>query len=70
MKTQVELKNRLFTIRVVQENKYNNLLLGFLCESLLESNKEIENDPTSAISKLYKKIFQTEMSFSENFDDG
>ena len=64
MKTQVELKNRPFIIRVVQGNKHNNLLPGFLCESLLESNDEVENDPTSAISKLYKKIFQNETRFS------
>ena len=64
MKTQVELKNKLFIIRVVQGNKHNNLLPGFLCESLLKSNKEVENDPTSAISKLYKKIFQTKTRFS------
>src|SRR2546429_936353 len=64
MKTRVELKNRPFIIRVVQGNKYNNLLPGFLCESLLESNEEVENDPTNAISKLYKKIFQTETRFS------
>ncbi|CAG8724506.1 13916_t:CDS:2 [Funneliformis caledonium] len=30
MKIQVELKNRLFIIRVVQGNKHNNLLPGFL----------------------------------------
>ena len=38
MKTQVILKNRPFIIQVIQGNKYNNLLPGFLCESLLESN--------------------------------
>jgi hypothetical protein len=64
IKTQVRLKNRPFIIRVVQGNKHNNLLPGFLCESLLESNEEAENDPTSTISKLYKKIFQTETRFS------
>ncbi|CAG8658383.1 12588_t:CDS:2 [Funneliformis caledonium] len=64
MKTQVKLKNRPLTIRVVQGNKHNSLLPGFLCESLLESNEEVENDPTSAISKLYKKIFQNETRFS------
>ncbi|CAG8813163.1 11488_t:CDS:1, partial [Racocetra persica] len=62
-----------FIIQVVQENKYNNLLPGFLCESLLESNNEVKNDPTAAISKLYKKIFQTEIYFSGvsmmNIDD-
>ncbi|RHZ50879.1 hypothetical protein Glove_490g69 [Diversispora epigaea] len=63
MKTQVEIKNRPFIIRVVQGNKHNNSLPGFLCESLLESNEEVENDPTSAISKLYKKIFQNETRF-------
>jgi hypothetical protein len=61
MKTQAELKNRPFIIRVVQGNKHNNLLP---CESLLESNDEVENDPTSAISKLYKKIFRNETRFS------
>ncbi|RHZ85191.1 hypothetical protein Glove_70g68 [Diversispora epigaea] len=60
MKTQVEIKNRPFIIWVVQGNKYNNSLPGFLCKSLLESNKGVENDPTSAILKLYKKIFQNE----------
>ena len=64
MKIQVKLKNRSFIIRVVQGNKHNNLLPGFLCESLLESNEEVENDPTSAISKLYKRIFQNETCFS------
>ena len=64
MKTQIELKNRLFTIRVIQGNKHNDSLLRFLCESLLESNEGVENDPTSAISNLYKKIFQTETRFS------
>src|SRR5436190_4072849 len=64
MKIQVELKNRLFIIRVIQGNKHSNLLPGFLCESLLESNEGVENDPTSAISNLYKKIFQTETRFS------
>ncbi|CAB5391287.1 unnamed protein product [Rhizophagus irregularis] len=64
MKTQVELKNRPFIIRIVQGNKHNNLLLGFFCESLSESNEEVENDPTSAISNLYKRIFQTETRFS------
>ncbi|RHZ61185.1 hypothetical protein Glove_349g83 [Diversispora epigaea] len=64
MKTQVEIKNRPFIIRVVQGNKHNNSLPGFLCESLLESNEEVENDLTSAISKLYKKIFQNETRFS------
>ncbi|GBC10345.1 hypothetical protein RclHR1_09550006 [Rhizophagus clarus] len=59
----VELKNRPFTIRVIQGNKQNKLLPGFLCESLLESNEEVENDLTNAISKLYKKIFQTETCF-------
>ena len=39
MKIQVKLKNRSFIIRVVQGNKHNNLLPGFLCESLLESNE-------------------------------
>ena len=58
------MKNRPFIIRVVQGNKYNNLLPGFLCESLLESNEEVENNATNAISKLYKKIFQTETRFS------
>ncbi|CAB4415071.1 unnamed protein product [Rhizophagus irregularis] len=57
MKTQVELKNRPFIIRIVQGNKHNNLLPGFFCESLSESNEEVENDPTSAISNLYKRIF-------------
>ncbi|CAB4485259.1 unnamed protein product [Rhizophagus irregularis] len=64
MKTQVELKNRPFIIRIVQGNKHNNLLPGFFCESLSESNEEVENDPTSAISNLYKRIFQTETRFS------
>ncbi|CAG8787581.1 15604_t:CDS:2, partial [Gigaspora rosea] len=64
MKTQVILKNRPFIIRVVQGNKYNSLLPGFLYKSLLESNYEVENDPMTAISKLYKKIFQTETCFS------
>ncbi|GBB90470.1 hypothetical protein RclHR1_17450001 [Rhizophagus clarus] len=64
MKTWVELKNRPFTIRVIQGNKQNKLLPGFLCKSLLKSNKEVENNPTNTISKLYKKIFQTETRFS------
>jgi hypothetical protein len=64
MKTRIELKNRPFTIRVVQGNNQNKLLPGFLCESLLDSNEEIENDPTSAISILYKRLFQTETRFS------
>ena len=49
MKTQVILKNRLFLIRVIQGNKYNNLLPQ-------KSNNEAEDNPTSAISQLYKKI--------------
>ncbi|RIA82600.1 hypothetical protein C1645_862350 [Glomus cerebriforme] len=64
MKTQVMLKDRPFIVRVVQGNELNNSLPGFLCESLLESNKEVENNPTSAISKLYKKIFKNETRFS------
>jgi hypothetical protein len=64
MKTQVMLKNRPFIVRVVQGNEHNNLLPGFLCESLLESNEKAENNPTSAISKLYKKIFKNETRFS------
>jgi hypothetical protein len=64
MKTQVILKNRPFIIRVIQGNKCNNLLPGFLCESLQESNDEAEDNPTSAISKLYKKIFKTTTRFS------
>ncbi|CAG8731742.1 35737_t:CDS:2, partial [Racocetra persica] len=64
MKTQVLLKDRPFIIQVVQGNKYNNLLPRFLYESLLESNNEVKNDSIAAISKLYKKIFQTETHFS------
>jgi hypothetical protein len=67
MKTRVELKDRLFIIRVIQGNKQNNLLSGFLCESLLVSNEEVENTPTSAISKLYKEYFKLKRVFLEHW---
>jgi hypothetical protein len=67
MKTRVELKERPFIIRVIQGNKQNNLLSGCLCESLLVSNEEVENDPTNAISKLYKEYFKLKRVFLEHW---
>jgi hypothetical protein len=56
MKMRVELKKQIFIIRVVQGNKHSDLLPGFLCESLLESNEEVKMMLFQNFTKEYFKL--------------
>uniref|UniRef100_U9T999 Uncharacterized protein n=1 Tax=Rhizophagus irregularis (strain DAOM 181602 / DAOM 197198 / MUCL 43194) TaxID=747089 RepID=U9T999_RHIID len=62
-KTKATLNNHEFTTTIVVGNKdNNNFLPGYVCQC--EAIVEIANDPTTAISEVYSKVFATETRYS------
>ncbi|RHZ74545.1 hypothetical protein Glove_221g18 [Diversispora epigaea] len=56
MKTQIELNGKNFIMRILKRNNYQP---GYTCQCDSNSS-EIEDNPTNAITSIYKQIFKTQ----------
>ena len=59
MKTQVEINGKFFIMRIVIGNKFDLNQPGYTCQCNSNSS-EIEDNPTNAITSLYRQIFKTQ----------
>jgi hypothetical protein len=63
MKTQVELNGKKFIMHVLEGNKFDLNQPGYTCQCDSDSS-EIEDNPTNAITSLYRQIFKTQTKIS------
>jgi len=63
MKTQVEMNGKFFIMRVLKGNKFDTNQPGYTCQCDSDSS-EIEDNPTNAITSLYRQIFKTQTKIS------
>ncbi|RHZ89316.1 hypothetical protein Glove_16g30 [Diversispora epigaea] len=60
MKTQIELNGKNFIMRILKGNNYQP---GYTCQCDSNSS-EIEDNPTNAITSIYRQIFKTQTKIS------
>ncbi|CAB4401524.1 unnamed protein product [Rhizophagus irregularis] len=64
MRTQVEINGKKFTtMRILEENKFDLNQPDYICQCDSDSS-EIEDNPTNAITSLYRQIFKTQTKIS------
>ncbi|CAB4387984.1 unnamed protein product [Rhizophagus irregularis] len=63
MRTQVEINGKKFTMRILEGNKFDLNQPGYTCQCDSDSS-EIEDNPTNAITSLYRQIFKTQTKIS------
>ncbi|PKY41998.1 hypothetical protein RhiirA4_455721 [Rhizophagus irregularis] len=63
MKTQVEINGKKFIMRILERNKFDLNQPGYTCQCDSDSS-EIEDNPTNAITSLYRQIFKTQTKIS------
>ncbi|PKY62343.1 hypothetical protein RhiirA4_488660 [Rhizophagus irregularis] len=63
MKTQVEINGKKFIMRILEGNKFDLNQPGYTCQCDSDSS-EIEDNPTNAITSLYRQIFKTQTKIS------
>ncbi|CAB4382663.1 unnamed protein product [Rhizophagus irregularis] len=59
MRTQVEINGKKFTMHILEGNKFDLNQPGYICQCNSDSSK-IEDNPTNAITSLYRQIFKTQ----------
>src|SRR5437660_5101785 len=59
MKTQVEINGKNFIMRILEGNKFDVNQPGYTCQCDSDSS-EVEDNPTNAITSLYRQIFKTQ----------